>query len=177
MTGTGNDDHPHGDVRNGEQFIAKVYDAIATSPEWDSTVLVINFDEWGGFYDHVPPPTAAIPPASAAAGDTDGRLGFRVPALLVSPWARKQVVSHRQYDHTSVLRMIEANWGLSPLTVRDATANNLADELDFAHARAAPAPLALPHVHYGVPCLPTGPLFSRVAGLSQLAQHYGFPQP
>jgi phospholipase C len=176
LTGTGNDDHPHGDIRNGEQFIAKVYDAIATSPEWSSTVLVINFDEWGGFYDHVPPPAAAIPPASAAAGDTDGRLGFRVPALLVSPWARAQVVSHRQYDHTSVLRMIEANWGLSPLTVRDATANNLADELDFAHPRDAPAPLALPHVHYGVPCLPTGPL-ARVAGLDQLARKYGFPRP
>src|SRR5207237_9229107 len=79
LTGTGNDDHPHGDVRNGEQFIAKVYDAIATSPECNSTVLVINFDEWGGFYDHVPPPTAAIPPAPAAAGDTDRRAGSRAP--------------------------------------------------------------------------------------------------
>jgi hypothetical protein len=72
--------------------------------------------------------------------------------------------------------MIEANWGLSPLTVRDATANNLADELDFAHPRDAPAPLALPHVHYGVPCLPTGPL-ARVAGLDHLARKYGFPRP
>ncbi len=176
LTGTGNDDHPHGDIRNGEQFIARVYDAIATSPEWDSTVLVINFDEWGGFYDHVSPPTAAIPPATAAAGDVDGRLGFRVPAMLVAPWARAQV-SHQQYDHTSVLRMIEANWGLAPLTVRDATASNLADELDFANPRTAPAPLALPRVHYGVPCLPSGPLAPRAAGLAQLAVQYGFPRP
>ena len=99
-----------------------------------------------------------------------------MPALLVSPFARKQAVSHRQYDHTSVLRMIESTFGLSPLTVRDATANDLAGELDFTHARAAPAPIALPHVHYGVPCLATGPL-SRVAGLSQLAEKYGFPRP
>ncbi len=177
LTGTGNDDHPHGDVRNGEQFIARVYDAIATSPQWKSTVLVISFDEWGGFYDHVPPPAAAIPPATAAAGDVDGRLGFRVPALLVSPWARRQLVSHRQYDHTSVLRMIEWNWGLAPLTVRDATAANLADELDFAHPRAAPPPLALPAVHYGVPCPPTGLSIDAAGGLQQLAQLLGFPAP
>jgi phospholipase C len=135
---------------------------------------VINFDEWGGFYDHVPPPTAAIPPATAAAGDVDGRLGFRVPAMLVSPFARN-AVSHRQYDHTSVLRLIESTFGLPPLTVRDATANDLADELDLTLQRSAP-PLGLPHVHYGVPCLPSGPLFSQVGGLSSLAQLYGFPQ-
>jgi phospholipase C len=177
LTGTGNDDHPHGDIRNGEEFIARVYDAIATSPQWSSTVLVVNFDEWGGFYDHVPPPTAAIPPATLAAGDTDGRLGFRVPALLVSPWARKQVVSHRQYDHTSVLRLIEWTWNLPPLSVRDATANNLADELDFAHPRAAPQPLALPEVHYGVPCLPFKNAPAHTAGLRELARQFRFPEP
>ena len=177
LTGTGNDDHPHGDIRNGEQFIARVYDAIAGSPEWSSTVLVVNFDEWGGFYDHVPPPTAAIPPATVAAGDVDGRLGFRVPALLVSPWARKRVVSHRQYDHTSILRLIEWNWNLAPLTVRDATANNLADELDFAHHRAAPQPLALPQVHYGNFCLPNKNAPAHVDGLRELARRFGFPQP
>ena len=176
LIGTGNDDHPHGDVRNGEQFIASVYDAIATSPQWSSTVLIVNFDEWGGFYDHVPPPTAAIPPATAAAGDTDGRLGFRVPALIVSPFARKAAVAHRQYDHTSVLRMIESTFGLASLTVRDATANDMADELDFSHPRPAPAPLRLPQVHYGVPCLSSGP-FAPVNGLQQLARQYGFPAP
>lgn len=175
LTGTGNDDHPHGDVRNGEQFIARVHDAIVRSPQWSSTVLIVNFDEWGGFYDHVPPPTAAIPPATAAAGDTDGRLGFRVPAMLVSPFAPHKV-GHALYDHTSVLRFIESTFGLSPLTVRDASANNLADELDLAHPRAAPRPFALPSVHYGVPCLSSGP-FAPVNGLQQLALKYGFPHP
>jgi len=175
--GTGNDDHPHGDIRNGEEFIAKVYDAIASSPQWSSTVLIVNFDEWGGFYDHVPPPTALIPPTTLLAGDTDGRLGFRVPAIVVSPWARKNVVAHKLYDHTSVLRLIEWNWGLTPLSIRDATANNLADELDFAHPRPAPQPLGLPHVHYGVPCLPSGLSASRTEGLRALAQRYGFPEP
>ncbi|HUJ27213.1 MAG TPA: alkaline phosphatase family protein [Myxococcales bacterium] len=176
FTGTGNDDHPHGDIRNGEQFIARVYDAIASSPQWSSTVLIVSFDEWGGFYDHVPPPVALIPPATLAAGDHDGRLGFRVPAMIVSPWARKGVVSHKLYDHTSVLNLIEWNWGLLPLTVRDATANNLADELDFTHPRAAPQPLALPRVHYGSLCLTT-PVAPRAEGLQRLARQYGFPEP
>ena len=68
----------------------------------------------------------------------DGRLGFRVPCLLVSPYARRGHVGRRQYDHTSVLRMIEWRWGLPPLTVRDATANNLADELLPRAKRWAP---------------------------------------
>src|SRR5262249_49899540 len=175
LIGTGDDDHPHQDVRNGEQLIARVHDAIVSSPQWSSTVLIVNFDEWGGFYDHVPPPTAAIPPATLAAGDTDGRLGFRVPAMLVSPFAPNKV-GHGLYDHTSVLRFIESTFGLAPLTVRDANANNLADELDFSSARAAPKPFKLPSVHYGVPCFSSGP-FQQVNGLQQLARQYGFPAP
>jgi phospholipase C len=177
-TGTGNDDHPHGDVRNGEAFMNQVYTAVTKSPEWSSTVLVINFDEWGGFFDHVPPPTAAIPPASAAAGDTDGRLGFRVPAILVSPWSQRGVVSHVQYDHTSVLRMIEWNWNLPALTVRDATANNLANELDFAHPKLNAPAFSVPAGPFGIPCPSEGPAngaAEEATALSTLAQQFGFP--
>ncbi len=108
-------------------------------------MLVFNFDEWGGFFEHVPPPTAPIPPADQAAGNTDGLLGFRVPCLLVSPFAPRERVSHVVFDHTSILRMIEWRWNLQPLTVRDATANNLATALDFRapslHATQFPVPL------------------------------------
>ena len=107
------------DIRNGEAFLNLVYSAVTTSPAWRNTVLVINFDEWGGFFDHVPPPTAPIPPADQAAGNQDGRLGFRTPCLIVSPFARREFVSHQLLDHTSVLKMIEWRWGLAPLTVRD----------------------------------------------------------
>ncbi len=127
--GTSADDHPHADIRNGEAFMNRIYRAVTTSPAWSRTALVINYDEWGGFFDHVPPPTRPLPPATRAAGDVDGRLGFRVPCLLVSPYARRGYVGRRQYDHTSILRMIEDRFNLAPLTVRDATANNLADEL------------------------------------------------
>ena len=79
-SGTSGDDHPHGDIRVGERFLADVYDAITSSPAWAKTVFVINFDEWGGFFDHVPPGhgTRRQPRQHA-------RRGFRVPALVISP--------------------------------------------------------------------------------------------
>jgi phospholipase C len=178
-TGTGNDDHPHGDIRNGEKLMHDVYEAVTRSPQWNETVLFINFDEWGGFFDHVPPPTASIPPITRAAGDVDGRLGFRVPALLVAPWARAGVVSHRQYDHTSVLRMIEDNWGLAPLSIRDATAANIADELDYSQPRNDAPRIDVPAGPFGVPCPSQGPGngLTEAAQLRALATQYGFPLP
>src|SRR5213592_2710490 len=134
LTGTGADDHPYCDVRAGEAMMNRIYAAVTQSPAWSRTILVINFDEWGGFFDHVPP-------ADQAAGNADGRRGFRTPTLLVSPFARRASTSHVLYDHTSVLRMIEWRWGLDPLTVRDATANNLADELDFTQPDPTPGPV------------------------------------
>lgn|GEM_PF-5963122 len=90
---TSADDHPHADIRNGEVFLNQIYDAVRNSPNWSKTVLIINYDEWGGFYDHVPPPLAPIPTASAASGDTDGRLGFRVPCVVISPYARRGFIT------------------------------------------------------------------------------------
>src|SRR5437660_5365714 len=119
--GLSNDDHPHADIRNGEDFLNSVYQAVTTSPNWPNTVMVVVYDEWGGFFDHVPPSVAPIPPADAALG-SDGRRGFRVPAILVSPWSPRGTIVHDLYDHTSILRMIEWRWNLRPLTVRDSTA-------------------------------------------------------
>ncbi|HXL34506.1 MAG TPA: alkaline phosphatase family protein [Gemmatimonadales bacterium] len=164
LTGTGADDHPYGDIRAGEAMMNRIYTAVTQSPAWSSTVLVINFDEWGGFFDHVPPPVAPIPPADQAAGNADGRLGFRTPTLLISPFARRQHTSHVSYDHTSVLRMIEWRWSLDPLTVRDATANNLADELDFTQVDPAPPPV------YSVPAVTGTVCPVRLPGLAAPAQ-------
>jgi phospholipase C len=147
----GNDDHPHSDIRNGEAFLTSIYDAIVSSPNWSSTVLIINFDEWGGFFDHVPPPKLGIlqiPPAESALGN-DGRLGYRVPCIVISPWSRRGYVSKEQFDHTSVLKMIENRWRLPALTVRDAGANDLGDVLDFDHPNFARPP--------GIANVPTGP--------------------
>ena len=115
-------------------------------------MLIIIFDEWGGFFDDVAPPLAPIPAASAAAGDTDGCLGFRVPCIVISPMAKRATVSHEQFDHTSILRMIEWRWSLPALSGHHVAANNLADALDFT---ASPNP-AVPQFD-----VPAGPFGSR----------------
>ena len=113
LLNTGNDNHPESDIRNGDAFIAQVYEALTTSPEWGSTVLVMNYDEWGGFFDHVPPPRALAPNDT----DTDlvngkALLGCRCPCIVASPWtvgtSWDPTVNHTVFDHTSVLKMIES---------------------------------------------------------------------
>jgi phospholipase C len=167
--GTSNDDHPHGDIRAGEAFLNEVYEAVTSSPNWPSTLLVITFDEWGGFFDHVPPaPAPDVQPAFE-------RRGFRVPTLLISPFARRKTVVHGVYDHTSVLRLIEWRFGLKPLSVRDAKAANLADALDFtAHNLSAPRFDVPSAPSLACPPLPQ-PEDGEWAELAALARTYGFP--
>jgi phospholipase C len=124
--GLGTDDHPPSDIRAGEWFLSQVYSAVTTGPLWPRTLLVITFDEWGGFFEHVPPDHAPdVNPLHSLRG-------FRVPTLLVSPFARRGHVDHGVYDHASILRLIEWRFGLPPLSRRDAAANNLAMALDFS---------------------------------------------
>jgi len=124
LLNTGNDNHPESDIRNGDAFIAQVYEAVATSPEWSSTVLVLNYDEWGGFFDHVPPPRALAPNNT----DTDlvhgkALLGCRCPCIVASPWTvgdpQNPTVDHTTFDHTSVLKMIEWVFNVAPLAARE----------------------------------------------------------
>ena len=133
-SGTSNDDHPHADIRAGEAFLNQVYEAVTSSPNWQNTLLVINFDEWGGFFDHVAP---------ARAPDVHHRTalrGFRVPALVISPRARRGHVDHTVYDHTSILRAIEWRWQLRSLSPRDASAANIVRALDFSKPPRTAAP-------------------------------------
>lgn len=174
--GLSNDDHPHGDIRNGDVFLNSIYEAVTSSPNWPQTVLIINFDEWGGFFDHVPPSLAPIPPADAALG-SDGRRGFRVPALIISPWSPRHTVAHGLYDHTSVLKLIEWRWSLRPLTVRDATANNLAEALDFTHINLTAPAFNVPPGPYGGPCVSDAEAAMRDQELLEFAAQCGFPVP
>jgi phospholipase C len=169
-SGTSGDDHPHADVRSGELFLAEIYNAVTTSPAWARTMLVINYDEWGGFYDHVAPATTAD-----TSPDTALR-GFRVPSIVISPRARRQYVSHNVYDHTSVLKAIEWRWNLAPLTPRDQAARNIAEVLDFSTAPnlAAPRYEVAPFVA-GAPCSPVGtPSVEEWSGLKQKALDSGW---
>jgi phospholipase C len=150
--GVGNDDHPFADLRNGEIFLRQVVEALANGPGWSKTVLIINRDEWGGFFDHVVPPRAA----AANSLDTDivdgkNLLGFRVPALVISPFSKgnpdKPRINALTYDHTSVLKLIEWRWQLQPLTARDASNDiaNLALALSFSSPDTSLP--ALPVIH------------------------------
>jgi phospholipase C len=136
----------------GEAFAASVVNAVMNGPAWDRTLLLWTYDEHGGYYDHVPPP-AAVPPDSIAPQVPSGqssydgfaRLGFRVPFAVVSPWARREHVSHVVYDHTSILKLAEAKWNLPALTYRDANANAPLDMLDLRRPSfAEPPALAQP---------------------------------
>ena len=147
-TGTSADDHPHSDIRAGQHFLDTVYDAVVSGPGWERTVLVINYDEWGGFYDHVAPTSAPDPRPDCTLR------GFRVPCLVISPKARRGHVAHDTYDHTSVLKMIEWRWGLPALTPRDAAARNLAEVLDFSTTDTSAPRYDVPPV-VGQPCAAT----------------------
>ncbi len=135
------DQHPPHHLMEGERLIAWVYDTLRSNPAvWERTVLLLLYDEHGGFYDHVAPPAAAPPDDASAGSDgfTFDRLGVRVPALVISPWVHKGRADHRVYDHTSVLATLRRLFGLPAfLTRRDARAN----PLDDANFREAPRAL------------------------------------
>ena len=137
VTGVSNDDHPHGSILVGEGYIAEVYNALRTSPQWDRLVFVVNFDEHGGFYDHVPPPQVADDNVNPNPGPHPDytRLGFRVPAIAIGPFAPKKIETAGPYEHCSILSMIEWRFGLAPMTARDKNAKNLAEALDFTTRR------------------------------------------
>jgi phospholipase C len=127
----------------GEGFLGQVIDALRTSPLWRKTLFILNYDEHGGYYDHVPPPAAiapdSIPPAVQPGESTyDGfaRYGFRVPSFVVGPYAKRSYVSHVVYDHTSILAFLERKWNLHAMTYRDANANDLLDFLDLQAMRS-----------------------------------------
>ena len=96
-----NDDHPPADIKDGQDLVLAVYDALAASPQWDRSLLVIVYDENGGFYDHVPPPQAPDDEP-----ETFGRYGVRVPAIIISPWVEPRTVSSTLFDHTSIIKRI-----------------------------------------------------------------------
>ncbi|HEY2577914.1 MAG TPA: alkaline phosphatase family protein [Streptosporangiaceae bacterium] len=147
--------HSEEDPQNiaiGEAFAYEVVKAVMAGPEWETTLLIWTYDEHGGYYDHVPPPKAIAPdkiapkvPAGEPVYDGFARYGFRVPCSLISPWSRKNYVSHNVFDHSSICKLAETKWNLPAMTFRDANASNMLDMLDFKHpAFAKPPKLATP---------------------------------
>ncbi len=139
-----NDDHPPVHPINGQELISTVYTALAESPQWKNCLLVITYDEHGGFYDHVSPPQ--VPDDGTA--DGFNQLGFRVPTTVIGPYVKQNYISSVQYDHTSPLKHLQDLYGLDRLTTRSDNANTLEDCIDLdrlAKGEWAP-PIQLPQI-------------------------------
>jgi len=150
----GDDEHPPASPQPGQLFVAQVVQALTQSPEWSSSALFITYDEHGGLFDHVPPPSACEPDAiqpNLTSTDPPGafnQYGVRVPMMLVSPYAKKHYVAHDVYDHTSIIRFIEARFTIGALTARDANAEVPWEMFDFtAPPHAKPPTVTLPTVN------------------------------
>jgi phospholipase C len=136
---SGDEENP-ADVAIGEAAVARIINAVMASPAWERTLLVWTYDEHGGYYDHVAPPTAIIPDAirpMLSPGDVQGAYnlyGVRVPNVVVSPYSRPHSVTNVVHDHTSVVATIANKWNLPALSWRDANASDLTDYLDLTSA-------------------------------------------
>lgn len=133
-----NDDHPDHDIAMGQALIASVYTALAQSPQWNDVLFVITYDEHGGFFDHVPPPTTADDEPDFE------QLGFRVPAVVIGPHVRRGCVSSATFEHVSVLRTIARRFGLAPFNARMEAANDLSACIDPAYLASPQPPSTLP---------------------------------
>jgi phospholipase C len=147
--GTSSDDHPLADIRNGQNFMNQVYTALTNSPAWPRTLLIINYDEHGGFADHVDPPMAPVSPHEVKVGNVDAIhadgsasafLGIRVPCLVMGPRAYRGTVLHQQYDANSILNLITWRFNLPNIGIRATTSGNFATALNFF----GPADMSLP---------------------------------
>jgi len=117
---SGPSEHPPSNILSGQRFVRTLIQSLMQVDTWKDSAFVWAYDDWGGWYDHVSPPQV-----------DDQGYGFRVPVLLVSPFAKQGVIDHTQLDYTSVLKFIESNWGVSSLAKRDADANNITSAFDF----------------------------------------------
>jgi phospholipase C len=124
-----NSDHPGGaGINGGPSWVASIVNAIGQSSYWSNTAIIVTWDDWGGFYDHVPPPKVLVNCAQWGCGYV---YGFRVPLIVISPYAKAKYISHVNHDFGSVLKFIEQVYGLGSLGYADAPADNLSDCFDF----------------------------------------------
>jgi phospholipase C len=147
----GTSQHPMDDVTRGEALIKATYEAIRSSSVWNSSLLIVTWDEHGGFYDNGTPPPVAIAPGDAGPGSPLNKFGFtfeaygpRVPAVIVSPLIPTNLIDHRLYDHTSIPATIEGIFGLPSLTARDAAANRVTPLVSLPVPRSD-CPVTLPN--------------------------------
>ena len=126
--GLSNDDHPHADIRLGQAFLSDLVEAFTSSRHYREGAMVITYDEWGGFWDHVDPPRVGDDrgtPDDPGGQDDFSQVGFRIPSTIISPWTKHHKVDHTTYEHASVARFVSENWGLPYLSQRARSTNSL----------------------------------------------------
>ena len=136
----GNDDHPPADIREGQAFLASIHAALAQSPQWNRCLLVIIYDEHGGYFDHVPPPKTSDQRPEFE------QLGFRVPSLVIGPKVKRGAVIDTQFEHVSVIATITKKFKLEPLNARVSAANDLSTCIDPSLLDKPQPPVNLPAV-------------------------------
>jgi phospholipase C len=140
-----NDDHPPANVQRGQILVARVLNFLMERPKvWENSVFIVLYDEHGGFYDHVPPPSACEPDSFVPEDHKFDRLGVRTPLIVASPFAKRGYVSHIVTDITSVTRFIQNRFDLPALTMRDANAWPMLDLFDFESAPHKEPPTGAP---------------------------------
>jgi len=190
VSGMSLDEHPTGDVRLGQAWMSDVVHAFLQSPNYQRGAMFIVYDEWGGFFDHVRPPRVPDIRASSHIDQDFGQMGFRVPAIAVSPFTRRGKrdgaarVRHTQFGFESILKLIEYRFGLGSLTVRDRYANNIGTTFDWDHPQLEVPDLPDPQYVATKPCalgggdaVDTGSAAAHVsdlAALGDLAERFGF---
>ena len=132
----GDSDHPGSGCNGGPWWVTRVVNAIGTSRYWKSTAIVLLWDDWGGWYDNAAPPQVSYT-----------SLGFRVPMIVISPYAKPRYISHTPYDFGSILKFVERNFGLGSLGTTDATARSMVDAFDFTQSPAIFHQAPLPHIN------------------------------
>lgn len=160
-----NDDHPPHDSQAAQRLVAQVYAALRRNPAlWNQVLLIVTYDEHGGFYDHVVPPDA-VPPDDHHEEYSFDRLGVRVPTVFISPWLGPQVV-HNVFDHTSILKYLQEKWRLGSLGKRTAAAANPWPLLTKLAGPLNDAPLSIPIAPGAIrPLSPARPLDQVQVGL------------
>jgi len=170
---SGDSEHPPSNIASGERFVHVLLGALIRSSAWGTSAFMLSYADWGGWYDHVRPPHVDA-----------YSYGFRSPALLISPYARRGFVDHTVVDFSSQIKFIEQNWGLKPLAKRDAAASGLVSAFDFSKAARQPVLLGFkrhspPPVHprRGVVYLPYGGaigVFAAAVGVAAARRRWPF---
>ena len=189
------DEHPLGDVRLGQAFMSDVANAFVESPNYRRGAMFILYDEWGGFFDHVRPPSVPDDRRSKKLDEDFGQMGFRTPTVAISPWARNRKekrsarVNHGLYGHESVLKFISYRFGLGHLNMRHANANNIGRSFnwtgkpDFDDPGLPDPPVVATGrcdrggTAYALPAVddPGASHENDLAGLEELAERVGMP--